>query len=300
MGGRVRVGVVLLPQERWATQRERWRRAEELGFDHAWTYDHLAWRSLADEPWFATVPLLAAAAEATERIALGTFVASPNFRHPVPFAKDVMGLDDVSGGRFVLGLGAGGEGFDASVTGPAPSRAVRTRRFEEFVGLLDALLTQPVTDHDGEHYTAHGARMVPGTIARPRTPFVVAAAGPRTMALAARHGQGWVTYGADYATEDGDDDLGRAQERWWGALAAQVAAFDEIERAHGGPVPVRRYLSLDGAPRYSLQSVDLAVEGIERAAALGFTDVVVHWPRTEGIYAGDERVLEELASRLPG
>lgn len=98
MGGRVRVGVVLLPQERWATQRERWRRAEELGFDHAWTYDHLAWRSLADEPWFATVPLLAAAAEATERIALGTFVASPNFRHPVPFAKDVMGLDDVSGG----------------------------------------------------------------------------------------------------------------------------------------------------------------------------------------------------------
>jgi len=300
MDGRVRVGVVLLPQERWATQRERWRRAEELGFDHAWTYDHLAWRSLADEPWFATVPLLAAAAEATERIALGTFVASPNFRHPVPFAKDVMGLDDVSGGRFVLGLGAGGEGFDAAVTGPAPSRAERTRRFEEFVGVLDTLLTQPVTDHDGEFYTAHGARMVPGTIARPRTPFVVAAAGPRTMTLAARHGQGWVTYGAAYATEDPADDPARAQERWWTALAAQVAAFDEVERAHGGPVPVRRYLSLDGAPRYSLQSVDLAVEGIERAGALGFTDVVVHWPRTEGIYAGDERVLEALASRLPG
>src|SRR4051812_19470388 len=124
----VAVGVVLLPQERWSTQRERWLRAEEWGFDHAWTYDHLSWRTLVDEPWFATVPLLAAAAAVTERIGLGTFVASPNFRHPVPFGKDVLGLDDVSGGRFLLGLGAGGEGFDATVTGPAPTRAERTRR----------------------------------------------------------------------------------------------------------------------------------------------------------------------------
>ncbi|WP_444664613.1 LLM class flavin-dependent oxidoreductase [Cellulomonas sp. CW35] len=295
----VQVGVVILPQERWATQREKWRRAQEMGFAHAWTYDHLAWRSLADEPWFATVPLLAAAAEATDRIGLGTFVASPNFRHPVPFAKDVMGLDDVSGGRFLLGVGAGGEGFDASVTGPAPSRGGRTRRFEEFVGLLDTLLTQPVTEHAGEFYTAHDARMVPGTLARPRTPFVVAAAGPRTMTLAARYGQGWVTYGAAYATEDVEDQPARAQERWWAALEQQVAQFDEIERAHRpGDVPLRRYLSLDGAPVYSLTSAQLAAEGVERAAALGFTDVVVHWPRAHGIYAGSERALEELAATL--
>ncbi|GEA79979.1 luciferase [Cellulomonas uda] len=295
----MQVGVVILPQERWATQREKWRRAQEMGFAHAWTYDHLAWRSLADEPWFATVPLLAAAAEATDRIGLGTFVASPNFRHPVPFAKDVMGLDDVSGGRFLLGVGAGGEGFDASVTGPAPSRGERTRRFEEFVGLLDTLLTQPVTEHAGEFYTAHDARMVPGTLARPRTPFVVAAAGPRTMTLAARYGQGWVTYGAAYATEDVEDQPARAQERWWAALEQQVAQFDEIERAHRpGDVPLRRYLSLDGAPVYSLTSAQLAAEGVERAAALGFTDVVVHWPRAHGIYAGSERALEELATTL--
>ncbi len=295
----VRVGIVLLPQERWATQRAKWRQAEEWGFAHAWTYDHLAWRTLADEPWFATVPLLAAAAEATTSIELGTFVASPNFRHPVPFAKDVMGLDDISGGRFLVGIGAGGEGFDASVTGPAPSRGERTRRFEEFVGLLDTLLTQPVTEHAGEFYTAHDARMVPGTIARPRTPFVVAAAGPRTMRLAARYGQGWVTYGASYATEDLDDEPTKAQERWWAALAEQVAAFDEIEREHRpGGQPLRRYLSLDGAPVYSLTSPDLAVEGVERAEALGFSDVVIHWPRREGIYAGTEKSLETFAAHL--
>lgn len=299
MGIGVRVGIVLLPQERWATQRDKWRQAEEWGFDHAWTYDHLAWRTLADEPWFATVPLLAAAAEATSRIGLGTFVASPNFRHPVPFAKDVMGLDDISGGRFLLGVGAGGEGFDASMTGTAVTRGERTRRFEEFVGVLDTLLTHPVTEHAGEFYTAHDARMVPGTIARPRTPFVVAAAGPRTMTLAARYGQGWVTYGASYATEDLEDDPARAQERWWAALAEQAAAFDEIERAHRpGTEPLRRYLSLDGAPVYSLTSSDLAIEGVERAAALGFTDVIVHWPRDEGIYAGTQKSLEAFAAHV--
>ncbi len=290
----VRVGVVLLPQERWSSARHRWRRAEELGFDHAWTYDHLAWRDLADEPWFATVPLLAAAAAVTERIGLGTWVASPNFRHPVPFAKDVMGLDDVSGGRFVLGLGSGGEGWDAGVLGPAPTRGERTRRFAEFLDVLDALLTQPVTEHVGEFYEAHAARMVPGTLARPRPPFVVAANGPRAMALAARHGQGWATYGPGTGVGD-ERDVRAAHEAWWDGLARMVDQLDEIAAG----VPLTRWLNLDGAPRFSLSSAELAVEGVERAAALGFGDVVVHWPRPSGVYAGDERELERLAAELP-
>ena len=73
----MRIGIVLLPQDPWPVAREKWQRAEHYGFDHAWTYDHLAWRSLADEPWFATVPLLAAVAAVTQRIRLGTWVASP-------------------------------------------------------------------------------------------------------------------------------------------------------------------------------------------------------------------------------
>jgi alkanesulfonate monooxygenase SsuD/methylene tetrahydromethanopterin reductase-like flavin-dependent oxidoreductase (luciferase family) len=290
----VGIGVVILPQERWAVSREHWVEAEELGFDHAWTYDHLAWRSLADEPWFATVPLLAAAAASTSRIRLGTWVASPNFRHPVPFAKDVMGLDDVSGGRFVLGLGAGGEGFDAGVLGAPPTRGQRQRRFEEFVGLLDELLTHPVTDHAGDWYTAHGARMVPGTLARPRSPFVVAANGPKAMALAARRGDGWATYGPEAG---GDEPTAAAQERWWAGLAELADRFDEAEAAAGRRLT--RWLSLDGAPVFSLVGVDTAVEGIERAAALGFDEVVVHRPRSSGIYAGPLDAYAALADRLP-
>ena len=164
----MRIGIVLLPQDPWRVAADRWRLAEAYGFDHAWTYDHLAWRSLADEPWYATVPLLAAAATVTGHIRLGTWVASPNFRHPVPFAKDVMGLDDVSDGRLLLGLGAGGTGYDAEVLGPPWSPAERAARFGEFVDLLDELLTHPVTERTGEFYAAHGARMIPGCVQRPR------------------------------------------------------------------------------------------------------------------------------------
>ena len=293
----VGIGVVVLPQERWSVQREFWVEAEEMGFDHAWTYDHLAWRSLADEPWFATVPLLAAAAAVTSRIRLGTWVASPNFRHPVPFAKDVMGLDDVSGGRFVLGVGAGGEGWDASVMGAPPSRGERHRRFAEFLALLDELLTHPVTDTAGDWYTAHEARMIPGTLARPRPPFVVAANGPKAMALAARYGQGWATYGPSFDV-DGSGDAAD-QERWWAGLAEMVERFDEAVAASGRAEPIGKWLSLDGAPVFSLVSVETAVEGIERAAALGFDEVVIHRPRSSGVYGGSLDAYAALGDRLP-
>src|SRR3982751_5478951 len=139
----MRVGIVILPELRWAKAQERWRRAEEYGFAHAWTYDHLAWRDLVDGPWFDAVTTLTAAATATSTIRLGTLVASANFRHPVPFAREVTALDDVSGGRLVLGLGAGGAGFDELVLGAAPLRPrQRADRFAEFVTLLDLLLRE--------------------------------------------------------------------------------------------------------------------------------------------------------------
>lgn len=291
----MRIGIVLLPQDRWPVARERWQRAEEYGFDHAWTYDHLAWRSLADEPWFATVPLLAAAAAVTERITLGTWVASPNFRHPVPFAKDVMGLDDISGGRLLLGLGAGGEGYDAEVLGPPPTRGERVARFAEFVYLLDELLTHPVTERTGEHYEAHGARMIPGCVQEPRVPFVVAANGPRAMRIAARHGQGWATYGPP----SGDGPVTQEWDAWWAGLGDLAARFDDAAREAGrDPAAIDRYLNVDAAPRLALESVDVFEEAVGRARGLGFTDVIVHWPREQGVYAASEAVLEAAASRL--
>src|SRR3954470_8647641 len=139
----MRIGIVILPDQRWPVAADRWRRAEEYGFAHAWTYDHLGWRDLVDGPWFDAMVTLTAAANVTSTIRLGTLVAPANFRHPVHFAREITAVDDVSGGRLTLGLGAGAAApsFDALVLGrPALTPRERTDRFFEFVELLDTLL----------------------------------------------------------------------------------------------------------------------------------------------------------------
>src|SRR5262245_2733347 len=192
----LRLGVVILPEQRWPLARETWRRAEALGFDHAWTYDHLAWRSLRDAPWFGAVPTLTAAARAAERVRRRTPGASINFRHPVPFARELLTRDDVSGGRFTLGIGAGGTGWDATILGQAEwSPRERGARFVEFVDLLDRLLRDPATSYQGRFYTANEARSHPGCVQQPRIPFAIAATGPKGMRLAAAHAATWVTVG---------------------------------------------------------------------------------------------------------
>lgn len=159
----MRIGVALLPEMDWPADLSRWKRIEDYGFDHAWTLDHLAWRSLADSPWIATIPTLVAAALNTETVRLGTFVSSPNFRHPVPLSKELITLDVMSGGRITVGLGAGATGFDATVLGkPALTPRQASGRFHEFVTLLDEILRQRITTRHGEWFTAIEARNAPG------------------------------------------------------------------------------------------------------------------------------------------
>jgi alkanesulfonate monooxygenase SsuD/methylene tetrahydromethanopterin reductase-like flavin-dependent oxidoreductase (luciferase family) len=291
----MRHGIVILPQDPWSIARRKWQSAEGLGFDHAWTYDHLSWRSLADQPWNATIPTLTAAAVVTETIRLGTFVSSPNFRHPVPFAKEIATVDDISGGRFLLGVGSGGTGFDAFVLGQREyTPRERHARFAEFVTLLDELLRHEqqgsgAITFNGEWYTAEDARMVGKPTQNPRVPFVLAANGPKGLALAAKHGQGWVTTGK----------VGATGEEWWSAVATLAGCLDDAADAAGrDPASIDRYLSLDSGGRFSLESVAVFDDLVGRAAELGFTDVISHWPRAEGIYAGDDEVLYEVASRF--
>ena len=112
--------------------------------------DHLSWRSFRDEPWFGAVPTLTAAAAATERLRLGTLVTSPNFRHPVTLAKELVSLDDISRGRLTVGIGAGGSGSTPTAMGQeAWSPKERADRFGEFLPLLDKLLTQDATTEEG-------------------------------------------------------------------------------------------------------------------------------------------------------
>ncbi|GGP86174.1 LLM class flavin-dependent oxidoreductase [Saccharothrix coeruleofusca] len=283
----MKAGITILPEYPWAEAKPRWQAAEAYGFAHAWTFDHLGWGKLVDGPWYGSVPTLALAAEATSRIELGVLVASPNFRHPVPYARELTTLDEVSGGRFTLGVGAGGVGgYDRAVLG-GPPPASPARRFAEFVELLDLLLTQEKVTWSGEYYAAVEARNAPGCVQRPRIPFIVAANGPRSLRLAARFGQGWITTGAKHDTLDA----------WWSSLAELSARLDDVLAAQDLPRDhLRRFLQTDAAPVFSLSSVECYRDFLGRAEELGFTDMAAPWPRKSGVFAGDERILDTVAA----
>ncbi|MEV6343908.1 LLM class flavin-dependent oxidoreductase [Actinoplanes sp. NPDC051851] len=288
----MRFGIVILPDQRWSEASRRWRLAEEYGFDHAWTYDHLGWRDLVEGPWFDAVTTLTAAATVTSRIRLGTYVASPNFRHPVHFARESVGLDDISGGRLILGLGAGGIGFDSAVLGrPELTPGQRVDRFAEFLELFDTVLQSRSTTWSGNYYAAVDARSTPGPVQQPRPPFVIAANGPRALRLAAKYANGWVTTGPQ-----GEESA----EVWWRTVAELRDRFEKTLADTGrAPESVDRYLNLDSAPVFSLSSVAAFQDAAGLAAELGFTDVITHWPRESSWYAGDEKVLEAVAAELP-
>ena len=152
--------------------------------------------------------------------------------------------------------------------------------------MLDRLLREDRVDHEGAWYSARGARTLPGPV-RHRVPLLVAANGPRSIRLAATLGDGWITYGG----------RGDTLDEWFAHVGELVRRFDDAVDAVGRG-PLDRLLSLDSSPRFSLESVELYAEMAGRAAELGFTDVVTHWPRADGPYTGDVAVLDAVAAQV--
>lgn len=291
----MRLSTVILPIHRWTEGQKVWRRAEDLGFHTAYTYDHLSWRSFRDEPWFGAVPTLTAAATATESIRLGTLVTSPNFRHPVTLAKDLITLDDISDGRITLGIGAGGSGFDATALGQEPwSARERADRFGEFVPLLDRLLTEPVVTAEGRFYSAGEVRNIPGCVQRPRIPFAVAATGPRGLKVAALHGQAWVTYGDPRGP--GDVPVAECPAVIARQLEGLAAACAETGR---DPAGLERVLLQGSTAERPLDSLDAFVDYAGRYAEIGITEIVVHWPVPDSVFGTDQDVFERIATEGP-
>lgn len=279
----MRIGVVMLPADPWPQAQERARHLESLGFDHLWTYDHLSWRRYRDGPWFGAIPWLTGVAAVTSRIGLGTLVVSPNFRHPVTLAKEALTLDHISDGRLTLGIGAGGVGFDATVFGDEVLTArERADRLTDFLGVLDGLLTNATYSTDNSRYPVNTAQNIPVR----RIPFLVAAAGRRTLGLAARYGQGWVTFG-----REGDADLADLEA----GLVEQAAILDEqCERLGRDPADIDRVLlsshRLDAGVVEHLMGI---------CARVGMTDLILHDPRPgDAELAADPAVMDEIAQVL--
>jgi probable F420-dependent oxidoreductase len=152
-----------------------------MGYDTLAMPDHMiggAW---------APMPALAALAQVTTRLRLGTLVIDNDFRNPVVFAREVALLDVLSGGRFELGLGAGWLDRDYQGTGiPFDRGRVRVARLAEAVTLMKRLFTEEQVDFAGTYYRVTKAEVRPKTVQQPHPPLLIAGGGPEILALAGR------------------------------------------------------------------------------------------------------------------
>jgi alkanesulfonate monooxygenase SsuD/methylene tetrahydromethanopterin reductase-like flavin-dependent oxidoreductase (luciferase family) len=230
-GRPIGVGIQLPEVERevrWPELRAIARTAEQAGFDSIWLGDHLLYRYASGEtrgPWEAWTTL-AGLAEATERVALGPLVAATAFHAPFMLAKLAATVDEISGGRLVLGLGAGWNPTEFEALG-APFDH-RIGRFEEAYTILRTLLRDGFIDFEGEFFTAREAELLPRP-SRPGGPeILVGSSGPRMLAATAPTMHAWNAWYADTA----NSPAGVARLRALVDTAAVVAgrAPSDIER----------------------------------------------------------------------
>jgi probable F420-dependent oxidoreductase len=225
----LRVGIQLPEVERdvrWPEYVAIARAAEEVGFDSIWIGDHLLYRDDGRPergPWDAWT-LLAGLAVATERVALGPLVACTSFRRPGVLARTAAAVDELSGGRLVLGLGAGWNEPEYRAFGIPFDH--RVERFAEAFEIVRRLLAGERVTFDGAYETVSDAVLLPPPARRP--PLMIGATGPRMLATALPHVEAWNTW---------FDVYGNSPE----GFARLNANVDEAARAAGRePASIRR------------------------------------------------------------
>jgi alkanesulfonate monooxygenase SsuD/methylene tetrahydromethanopterin reductase-like flavin-dependent oxidoreductase (luciferase family) len=225
----LRIGIQLPEVERrvrWPEYAAMARAAEEVGFHSIWVGDHLLYRDGRGErgPWEAWT-LLSALATATERVELGPLVACAAFHPPALIAKMAATIADISGGRFVLGLGAGWNETEFRAYGFPFDRLVS--RFEESFAIVRGLLAGERVTLDGRYHQAVDAVLDPLPETRPR--LVIGSNGPRMLGIALPHVDAWNTWFSDF----GNTAEGFAQLNERISAAARDAGRDprEIERS---------------------------------------------------------------------
>ena len=251
---------------RWSKSGAHWRdvarRAEDLGYDVLLVTDHMG-------PQLAPIPALMAAADATTRLRVGSFVFANDYRNPVMLAKEVASIDFLSGGRAEVGIGAGWNTDDYRQLGISyDAPAVRVSRLEESVVLLKRLLSEENVDHTGEHYTVRGAKILPRPIQRPHPPLMIGGGGPRVLRLAARHAD-IVTF-APQVNASGRPRLDAITEK---ALTERVMRFRGVAGERAERIELNVFV-FDAAVTDRARSLIAAVSGYLRRAANG----IVHSP----------------------
>jgi alkanesulfonate monooxygenase SsuD/methylene tetrahydromethanopterin reductase-like flavin-dependent oxidoreductase (luciferase family) len=299
--GHLEIGLVLPMGEsfvdgstaRWVQIRDLAVRAEAIGFDTVWVADELLWRPPNGEThgWWECVAMTGAVAAATSRVKVGTWVLSALHRNPAITAKAVETLDEISGGRFLLGLGSGHAGRQAHAFGLPEDHVFG--RFEEAIEIIVPLLRQGRADFEGTWHAARDLEHRPVGPRPGRIPIMVGAKGPKMLQLTVRHADTWSWYVEERS------DLTEFGPRLEALLAACDAAGRDpatIGRSAGivvEPTSITGAADVIGVPvRGTPQEIADAFRGFRQAA---FTQLeVVLWPPTPAALEAMAPVIELL------
>jgi len=278
----IRVGIQLPEVERevrWPELVDLARSIEDAGFDAVWVGEHLLYRwpnRPARGPWEAWT-LMAALAASTSRVTIGPLVACTSFHNPALLAKQAATIDEIAGGRFILGLGAGWNETEFRAFGfPFDQRVAR---FEEAFTIIRTLLQDGAIDFDGRFYQARDCEILP----RPRPggpPLLIGSNGPRMLRIAAPHVHGWNTWYADTSNRpDGVpalaalvDAAARDVGRDPGEIARTVAVHVRMPggtgRTMGDDSTTEQIVPLEG-------STEEIAEGLRAYSDVGVSEVQV-------------------------
>lgn len=275
------------PVPAWPDIRDFAHRAEVLGFDSLWVFDHLLFRDppKPDAGLHEAWTILSALAATTSRARLGALVLCTAFRDPGVLAKAAVAADDISGGRLILGLGAGWHQAEFDAFGLPFDH--RVGRFKDALRIIKGLLDGGAVTHEGRFHQVRDAILLPPP--RRRIPILVAAKGPRMLGLTAELADAWNTAWYNHPDERLVTRLGELDA----ALDAAGRPRDAIERTAGLIVRDPDARRAEDSPPVAFGGpVDELADILDEHAAAGLDHVIV-WlePKTP-------RNLERLAEAM--
>lgn len=251
------------------------RTAEGVGFDSLWLGDHLLYDlpgGVTRGPWEAWTALAALAA-ATERVELGPLVASTSFHAPAMLAKQAATVDAISGGRLIVGLGAGWNEREYRAFGFPYDH--RVSRFEEAFTIIRGLLRGGRVDFDGAYYRVEDCVLDPGPTRPGGPPLMLGSASPRMMRIGLPHVDAWNVWWSDYgntpdgfaAVRDRVDEAAVQAGRMPGEVAATAAVLVSLPGGTG-----RLTGDVSGGPIRPVQGSPADISGhLEAMAGAGAT-----------------------------
>jgi F420-dependent oxidoreductase-like protein len=182
----------------WPEILSLWQEIDTLGYDTAWVFDHfLPIFSDPTGPCLEAWTALSALAVATRKVRLGVMVTGNTYRHPAVLAKMATTVDIISGGRLILGIGAGWFEQEHQEYGiPFHTTGGRLRRLEEAIEIIKRLWTDERANFSGRYHELRNASFKPKPLQQPHPPIMIGASGENmALGIVARHAQMWNSFG---------------------------------------------------------------------------------------------------------